>query len=183
MRPPPRAPDKEMTMSSNASAFLDRWKTDVEPVHDKTERSREFRTGYWVMGLRTMFGMNAVALVAVPAVGRLLGVSFADHMDLFLRAEASFLLGIACMIVAILFSLITLDTDVIRQKGERASARQRLIDDEFPGYFEDSIESERVKSERHQRKYWRPRGRALLVGRGAHAVGGAHVLEGLPRRG
>jgi hypothetical protein len=87
------------------------------------------------------------------------------------------------MIVAILFSLITLDTDVIRQKGERASARQRLIDDEFPGYFEDSIESERVKSERHQRKYWRPRGRALLVGRGAHAVGGTHVLEGLPRRG
>jgi hypothetical protein len=140
---------------SDPQAFVQIWQTDVAPVHDKTERSREFRTQYFQLALKTTFSMNAAAMVAVPVIGRLLGARFDEQMPLFLRSEGQFLAGLLLVVLAMLFQWITLDVDVIRQKGERAEARQRMRETGFEDRAGDSMEAERVRSRRHQAKYWR----------------------------
>ena len=135
-------------------AFLQLWKTDVAPVHDRTERSREFRTLYARLGLTSLLVAHGVALVAFPVVARFVGAPLAADVHLLILGEASFLAGLLLVFMAMVLAYITLDADVNRQKGERAAARSRLIRI-FPDLFGDAPEAEDLKSEAEQRRFWK----------------------------
>jgi len=139
----------------HGNSFLDRWLTDVEPVHERTERSRRFRAQYAQLALRAVFVSNGAALIVFPAVARMIDAPIAANMQLFLIAEGSFFAGVILILVAMLLSYVTLDVDVTRQKGERAAARTRLIDSGFPEQFGDALEAEQVKSEAQQNRHWK----------------------------
>ena len=135
-------------------AFFRRWRADVAPVHERTERSREFRAGYARLALTSLSLANGGALLTLPAVARLAQASFAGHMRPFLLAEGLFFVGLLLVLKAMILAYLTLDADVVRQKGERAAARARLRA-EFPEQFPEAPEAERVRSESEQSKYWR----------------------------
>jgi hypothetical protein len=135
-------------------AFLHLWTTDVAPVHERTERSREFRTRYALLKQKSLLLAHGVALVAFPLVARFVGAPIADDVHLLLLGEASFLAGLLLILTTMVLAYITLDADVNRQKGERAAARSRLIR-MFPELFGDAPEAEDLKSDAEQRKFWR----------------------------
>jgi hypothetical protein len=136
-------------------AFLARWRTDVAPVHDRCERSREFRAQYAQLTLKSLLVAHGAALVAFPAVARLIEAPVGAQIQRFLFAEGCFLLGALLILVTMLVAYATLDVDVTRQKGERAAARRRLIESEFPEQFGDALEAEGVSAEADQTKHWR----------------------------
>lgn len=135
-------------------AFLQLWKTDVAPVHDRTERSREFRTQYAQITLKSLLAVHGIALVAFPVVAKFIGAPLAANIHLLLLGEGSFLAGLLLVFTAMVLSYITLDADVNRQKGERAAARARLLQ-VFPDLFTEAPEAEELRSEAEQRRFWK----------------------------
>ena len=107
------------------------------------------------MGLKSLLLAHGAGVLAVPWIAGIVGAPIVDQMGLFLLAEGSFFLGALLVLISILLAYITLDADVVRHKGERAAARSRLVESEFPEQFGDAPEAERVKSQEMQRKYWR----------------------------
>jgi hypothetical protein len=105
--------------------------------------------------LKAVFASNGAALMVFPAVARTIDAPIAANMQLFLIAEGSFFAGVILILVAMLLSYMTLDVDVTRQKGERAAARARLIESDFPEQFGDALEAEQVRSEAQQNRHWK----------------------------
>jgi len=99
--------------------------------------------------------MHGAALIALPAVARLIEAPIGAQIRRFLFAEGLFLLGVVLTLLTMLLAYATLDVDVTRQKGERAAARRRLIESEFPEQFGDAPEAEGVRSAAEQKKHWR----------------------------
>ncbi len=135
-------------------AFADRWVSDVQPVHERTERSRTFRTVYIVIGVLLAIGLNVGALFAWPAMlERLPWLGEADA-GVMLRPPLLFLIGAGIGLVELTLWFITLDSDVMRQKRERLAARLRLVAAVSGGPHE-SLGSFLGKLRRTESFYWR----------------------------
>lgn len=108
---------------SRTDAFAARWNSDVRPVHERTERSRVFRTVYIVLGVCAALALNAVAFGGSIMVA----AQYAPEVRAELVAsQKMFLLGIAIALLELTLWFIVLDTDVMRQKRERLAARLSL---------------------------------------------------------
>ena len=146
---------KTIKRGDRAAQFKDLWSTDVAPVHERTEASRQFRTQYAHLAIRTMIGLNAGGMIAVPLVGWLLGVPYAPAKDAMISSLSLFLVGLVLILVAVLLCYIMLDIDVIRQKAERIAARYQIVRIEFSDSFTKDMEEAFDKSVRTQHVFWR----------------------------
>ena len=140
--------DKEML-----SAFAIRWRSDVLPVHERTENSRAFRTLYIALGVMTAIGLNVGALVAFPFILSALELKAELAMDAVLRAQSYFLFGAALGLLELIFWFITLDADVMRQKRERLAARLRIVTDTIPE-METPLEAFKSKLRKVESFFW-----------------------------
>lgn len=132
-----------------ADAFLAQWRSNVQPVHERAERSRKFRTVYIVAGVFAAVALNAAALF----VTFLLAPDLAHGRALELAtAQRWFLWGAAIGLVELTLWFIVLDTDVMRQKRERLAARLALALRFQPELT--AIESFSAKVRRVESFYW-----------------------------
>ena len=140
--------DKEML-----SAFAVRWRSDVLPVHERTENSRTFRTLYIALGVMTAIGLNVGALIAFPFILSALDLDAQKAMDAVLQAQSYFLYGTALGLLELIFWFITLDADVMRQKRERLAARLRVVTDTVPE-LESPLELFKAKLRKVESFFW-----------------------------
>jgi hypothetical protein len=134
--------------------FLNRWRTDVDPIHQRTERTREFRTQYAQLGLKLLATLHGGAIVAVPVIAHVVGIPMKTAIADLLLSEALFLGGLALVLLGVMFSYITLDVDVIRHKAERVAARIQVVQAEFPDECSEAMTSELNGAKADQVKFW-----------------------------
>lgn len=108
---------------TQTDAFVARWNSDVRPVHERTERSRVFRTVYIVLGVCAALIVNAVAFSGTIVLAVEYGPEIGGEL---VAPQKMFLLGIAIALLELTLWFIVLDTDVMRQKRERLAARLSL---------------------------------------------------------
>lgn len=91
--------------------FLQRWETDVRPIHEIQERSREMSHAYSKMGIQTMFLLNGGAVIAFPTFAKLADVKFSDHSMLALSSIGAFVFGLVFIAVTTVSAFFSMDAD------------------------------------------------------------------------
>jgi len=141
--------------AQTAATFAARWSSDVHPVHDRTERSRTFRTVYIVLGVLLAIGLNVGAIALAPGiVADALGAQVSEVMAQVSGVQRWFVFGAAIALLELTFWFITLDADVMRQKRERLAARLSVIVDMGHGPT-DTLKSFITKLRQTESFYWK----------------------------
>jgi len=107
-------------LNETTRTYLERWRTEVQPVHEEKERSREMAFGFAKMAIQTMFLLNGGALIAFPAFAGLVGAAFKEHISIFLLSAGGFVTGLVFIAITGLLAYISMDadTEAIRQREE-----------------------------------------------------------------
>lgn len=91
--------------------YLQRWETDLRPLHEAKERSREMAHAYTKMGIQTMFLLNGGAIIAFPTFAKMAGITFADHPVLALLSVGAFVTGLVLIAVTTIYAFLSMDAD------------------------------------------------------------------------
>lgn len=102
--------------------FLERWRTDVQPVHEAKERSREMAYGFAKMAIQTMFLLNGGALIAFPTFAELVGPGLTSQLMFALISIAAFVVGLVFIGVTSLLAYLAMNAD-----AEALSQREEYV--------------------------------------------------------
>lgn len=130
--------------------FLQRWHTDVQPVHETFERSREMAHGFAKLAIQMMFLLNGGALIAFPAFAQLVGTGFRENVDLALFSIGGFVLGLALIAFATLLAYISMeaDTEALGQREEYVKLglnQSQVPDKDKPEYDKKRADAEEAR--------------------------------------
>ena len=156
-----RPPDPQSPLSGGAAmtpelaaAHAQLWQSQGQPVHERHEQTRRFRTAYALVGLVALLVLNGAALGFLPLVGLWLGIPLGGQVDVLLMAQGWFVRGLMSALAALLFSYIVLDIDVMRHKRETVVARHRIALALDPAAVDAGQRADLDKALRGQRHYW-----------------------------
>lgn len=137
-----------------AGIYRDCFVADVVPVHERTEFSRRTRVEYAQFALKALIALNAGALLALPAIGWLIGISLAERTGPLLFSLGLFFAGLCVAMLIVFLAYITLDADVVRQKAERFAARARIVEAEFPQSFSPEMSAMLERTMATEKRFW-----------------------------
>lgn len=148
--------DRASYMNEHTRTFLERWRTDVQPIHEAAERSREMAYGYAKLAIQTMFLLNGGALIVFPAFAQLVGTAFRDHVVSALLSVGGFVSGLVLIGVTTLLAYLSMDADAaaIRQYGEvvKINLNQSQDPDAKAEKYETPRSVAAAAQERHYRR-------------------------------
>lgn len=125
--------DQARYQNDTILTFLERWRVDVQPVHEHRLMSREHAYGYAKVAIQMTFFLNGGALIAFPAFAQLVGTSLSKHMDFALASIAAFVVGLFLIAITALLAHLSMaaDAGAILEKEEyvKAGLNQSLAPD------------------------------------------------------
>ncbi len=112
--------DRENFLNERTRTYLERWRTEVQPLHEGAERSREMAVSFSKQGIQTIFFLNGGALIAFPAFAQLVGTAFRDHVAAALLGIGGFVTGLVLVSLTTLLAYLSMDADAeaIRPREE-----------------------------------------------------------------
>jgi hypothetical protein len=146
--------ERRRYLDETTRTFLERWRTDVQPLHEHRLMSREHAYGYAKVAIQTMFLLNGGALIAFPAFAQLVETAFKDHVTFALLSIGGFVLGLLLIAITALLAYLSMGADAaaVNQKEEYVKLglnRDRAADDDKPEYDEKRATAEKER----KRKY------------------------------
>lgn len=168
-------------------SHLERWRTDVDPLYQAGEHSREMAFQFAQSAVKSMFLLNGGALIAFPAFAQLVGTVFSENIALFLLSAGSFVGGLTLIAIATVLAYKAMDADAeaIRQRQEVVKIDLNRSYD--PKWYTGDVKKRRSEAEkaeeRSARQFQRISGWALGLGVGSlvafvsGAIFGALVLS------
>lgn len=146
--------ERRRYLDETTRTFLERWRTDVQPLHEHRLMSREHAYGYAKVAIQTMFLLNGGALIAFPAFAQLVETAFKDHVTFALLSIGGFVLGLLLIAITALLAYLSMGADAaaVSQKEEYVKLglnREQAADDDKPEYDEKRVTAEKER----KRKY------------------------------
>ena len=108
--------------------YLERWRTDVQPVHEHRLKSRDQAYGFIKMAVQSVFLLNGGALIAFPTFAKLTDATLRDHLPQSLKGIGCFVAGLILTAMAMLLAAFAygLDTDALERKEKAVKAGVNL---------------------------------------------------------
>jgi hypothetical protein len=151
--------------------YLDRWRTDVQPIHEHQLMSREQGYGLARLGVQTAFLLNGGALIAFPAFAKLADTPLQSHVGFSSASIGCFVVGLVMAAVSMLTGAFAFgaDADAVEQKANVVKAGVTLLHSQEAQ--RSAIEARRNAAEAERTRLFE---RARKLGRWAigAAVGG-----------
>lgn len=146
--------DKAQYQNDTTRLFLERWRVDVQPVHEHRLMSREHAHGFAKVAIQTTFLLNGGALIAFPAFAQLVGTGFRDHVGWALTSITGFVLGLVFIAVTALLAYLSMEADAeaVLQLEESVKARlnqSQVADEKKPKYDKLYEEAEAGREKRY----------------------------------
>lgn len=137
-------------LDERTRTFLERWRTDVQPLHEHRLMSREHGYGYAKVAIQTMFLLNGGALIAFPAFAQLLGTAFKDHVTIALLSIGGFVFGLVLIAITTLLAYLSMaaDAEAVNQKEEYVKLglnRDQVADDDKLEYDKKRATAEKER--------------------------------------
>ena len=131
--------DQARYQDDKTRTFLERWRVDVQPVHEHRLMSREHAYGYAKVAIQTTFFLNGGALIAFPAFAQLVGTSLYTNRSLALASILAFVIGLVLIAVTTLLAYLSMaaDANAVSRKEEFVKAglnQSQVPDAEKPKY-------------------------------------------------
>ncbi len=147
--------ERRRYMDETTRTFLERWRTDVKPLHEHRLMSREHAYGYAKLAIQTMFLLNGGALIAFPAFTQLLGTAFKDHVTIALMSIGGFVFGLVLIAITILLAYLSMaaDAEAVNQKEEYVKLglnRDQVADDKKPEYDKKRATAEKERKRKYE---------------------------------
>lgn len=86
--------------------YLERWRVDLEPLHEHRLMSRRQANDYAKAAGQMLFLLNGGALLAFPAIAELLGTGFRGHISLVISGMGAFFAGLVTVGIATLLAFL-----------------------------------------------------------------------------
>ena len=158
--------ERRRYLDETTRTFLERWRTDVQPLHEHRLMSREHAYGYAKVAIQTMFLLNGGALIAFPAFAQLLGTAFKDHVTIALLSIGGFVFGLVLIVITTLLAYLSTaaDAEAVNQKEEYVKLglnRDQVADDDKPEY-----DKKRATAEKERKRHYGRATRLALWGLG-----------------
>ena len=106
--------------------FLERWKTDVSPVQERKERSREFTNQYAQISLKAPFLLNGGAVIAFPAFAKIVDVAVTKNSWVFVASILAFVVGLVATSIANLVAYQVMDVDTVAIRSSEEILKTKL---------------------------------------------------------
>ncbi len=168
-------------LNEKTRTFLQRWQTDVLPVHESGERSREMAATYAQMTIKTMFLLNGGALIVFPAFAELIDTPLSDQILMFVGSIGSFVLGLALIAITSLLAYMSLDADAAGFRCDETIIKINLNQGENPKGHDEEQENNRTtaKTDGEKLKKLAVRLTRWAIGLGLGSLGAFLVGTGL----
>ena len=141
-------------LNEQMRTYLERWRTDVQPVHEHRMMSREHGHAFAKVGIQMMFLLNGGALIAFPAFAKLVDVSFSEQITWALLSIASFVLGLVLIAVTALLAYLSMAADAEAVSNQEEYLKLGLNQSTAPNDEKPSFDSPRATAETARaRKY------------------------------
>ena len=115
---------KKHTLATHV-AFLEHWRTDLQPIENDIRASDRASVDFAISGLRTVFLLNGGAIVAVPAFAEVLGVQD-DQRYWITYAVATYAFGLFLSALSQIAAYLTTESRS-REFSERLSWRSITV--------------------------------------------------------
>ena len=127
--------------------FLERWRTELQPLHDHRMKSRDQGHDYAKAAFQMIFVLNGGALIAFPAFAQLTGNGFKQNLPVALGSIAGFVVGLVLIATAALFvgGAFSEDGDAI--EADKSFVRTRMHQFRAPEAARPNFEKEKKEHE------------------------------------
>ena len=139
--------DSARHQNERTRTFLERWRTDVVPLHEAAERSRDMAFGFAQTAIRSMFLLNGGALVAVPAFAELVGTAFQENLTVFLLSGLGFVTGLILIAITTVLAYTSMDADAEAIRQEQEVVKINLNRSENPKSYTDEVKKRQSEAE------------------------------------
>ena len=147
--------DEARQRDERTRTFLERWRTDVGPLHEAAERSRDMTFGFAQMAIRSMFLLNGGALVAVPAFAELVGAAFQENLTAFLLSGLGFVTGLILIAITTVLAYTSMDADAEAIRQDQEVVKINLNRSENPKSYTDKVKKQQSAAEAARQKFGR----------------------------
>jgi hypothetical protein len=128
-----------------ARTFLERWRTEVQPVHEHRMKSRDQAYGLGKTAIQTGFLLNGGALIAFPAFAQLVGKEFENHIEGSIASIGLFITGLVLIGVCTALSSTSFGED-----AEALAYREEYVKSRL--HFNNTFDASKATHEEAQRK-------------------------------
>lgn len=152
--------------------YLERWRTDVGPLHESEESAWGRAYGYAQTAIRSLYLLNGGALVAFPAFAQLAGTPISEHLTLFLLSGGSFVSGLVLVGATNILAYVSADAQVAAVREEKENVKINLNRSHNEDGYTEREEARTKQAATLQSKYRRTAYRTALwcLGLGAGSL-------------
>lgn len=147
--------DSARHQNERTRTFLERWRTDVVPLHEAAERSRDMAFGFAQTAIRSMFLLNGGALVAVPAFAELVGTAFQENMTALLLSGSGFVAGLILIAITTLLAYTSMDADAEAIRQDQEVVKINLNRAQNPKSYTNKLKKQQSEAEAARLKFGR----------------------------
>lgn len=134
--------------------FFERWRVDVQPVHEHRLMSREQSYGYAKIAIQTTFLLNGGALIAFPAFAQLIGTGFRDHVGWALTSIGGFILGLVLIAITTLLAYFSMAADLQATAQREEYVKAGLNQSQAPKADKSKYEKIREDAESARKRHY-----------------------------